>query len=408
MERKPNERGLRMNKIKEVFKENTKFKLFLISVLITGLSYGLYKGMMDNFLAEVVGMGEMDRGVTEFFRELPGIALIFILAVFYTSSAETMYKLGALIMLVGMGMHAVLSPTKVLTVLAITTYSVGEHIQIGMKSTLSLEYAKPGRGGAALGMQNSSSQIGTLAGYLVIVAAFSFLTKDQPYTVFFWAAAVLAAVSALFSMRLTGNSKTDKTKSRFYFNKKYTKYYMLEVFYGARKQVFITFGPYVLVLFYGASAATISLLFAVSAIVCFFAAPVVGKIIDRMGYKVVMISDTLILVIVCFFYGFSHYIFPKDVAFIVCCINYILDAVISLASMASNVYVQELSDNADEVKATISTGVSVNHVITIFIALFGGWIWQTLGIETLFIISAVLGLCNSAYAASIKTKRVSE
>ena len=47
--------------------------------------------------------------------------------------------------------------------------------------------------------------------------------------------------------------------------------------------------------------------------------------------------------------------------------------------------------------------MSINHVITIFIALFGGWIWQTLGIEILFIASAVLGLCNSAYAASIKT-----
>ena len=86
-------------------------------------------------------------------------------------------------------------------------------------------------------------------------------------------------------------------------------------------------------------------------------------------------------------------------------INYCLDAVISLASMASNVYVQELSDNQNEVKATISTGVSINHVITIFIALFGGWIWQTLGIETLFIASAVLGLCNSAYAATIKPKK---
>ena len=81
-----------------------------------------------------------------------------------------------------------------------------------------------------------------------------------------------------------------------------------------------------------------------------------------------------------------------------------MDSVISLASMASNVYVQDLSDNDDEVKATISTGVSINHVITIFIALFGGWIWQALGIETLFVISAVLGLCNSAYAGTIKTK----
>ena len=397
---------LSLGKMKEIFREDSKFKVFLLSVLITGLSYGLYKGMLDNFLAEVVGMGEMDRGITEFFRELPGILLIFILAAFYMLSAEALYKIGAVIMLIGMAMHAVLSPTKILTIIAICTYSLGEHIQIGMKSTLSLEYSKKDRGGAALGVQSSANQIGTLVGYLVIVVVFSIFTKNQPYTVFFFVAAVLAGISAACSMRITGKSKTDETKRRFYFAKKYYKYYMLEMFYGARKQVFFTFGPYVLILFYGANAATISLLFAVSAIACFFASPIVGRIIDKLGYKIVMVSDTLILVIVCFFYGFAHHIFPKDVAFIVCCINYVLDAVISLASMASNVYVQDLADNQDEVKSTISTGVSINHVITIFIALFGGWIWEALGIETLFIVSAVLGLCNSAYAATIKKRSV--
>ena len=388
-----------------VFREGNNFRYFLLTVLITGLSYGLYKGMLDNFLVEVVSMGEMDRGITEFFRELPGIALVFILAAFYMLSAETLYKAGALIMLIGMGMHAMLPATKVLTTLAICAYSLGEHIQLGMKSTLSLQYAKDGKGGAAQGIQSSFSQIGTLAGYLVIVLAFSLANNNQPYRMFFTIVALLAGVSALCSTRITGKSETDSTKRRFYFHKKYTKYYMLEMFYGARKQVFFTFGPYVLILFYGANAAMISFLFAVSAVACFFAAPLVGRIIDKLGYKVVMVSDTLILVIVCFFYGFSHHLFPRDVAFIVCCINYVLDAVISLASMASNNYVQELSDNQDEVKATISTGVSINHVITIFIALFGGWIWQTLGIETLFIASAILGLCNSAYAASIKSKK---
>ena len=394
-----------MNRIKETFRTGTAYKALLLSILITGLSYGLYKGMLDNYLAEVVKMGEMDRGVTEFFREIPGIALVFILAAFYMLSAETMYKIGAVIMLVGMGMHALLPPDKVLVTLAICTYSLGEHIQLGMKSTLMMGYAKPGKGGAALGVQSSVSQIGTLAGYLVIVGAFSLFAASAPYKLFFGTAAVLAALSAVYSMRMHGSSEPDATKRRFYFHRKYGKYYMLEMFYGARKQVFLTFGPYVLILFYGANAATISLLFAVSAVACFFASPVVGRIIDRLGYKVVMISDTLILVIVCFFYGFAHHIFPKDVAFIVCCVNYILDAVISLASMASNVYVKDLATSEQEVKATISTGVSINHVITIFIALFGGWIWETLGIETLFIASAILGLCNSAYAATIRTGR---
>ena len=385
------------------FREQSPFKTLLFSILITGLSYGLYKGMLDNYLVEIVGMGEMDRGVTEFFRELPGILLVLILAAFYMLSAESLYKAGAVIMLVGMGMHAMLPATKVFTTLAICMYSLGEHIQLGMKSTLSLTYAKPDHGGAALGAQSATSQIGTLVGYLVIVLAFSVLTKDQPYKAFFGIAAVLAGISAVLALKITGKSETDKNKRRFYFHRKYTKYYMLEMFYGARKQVFFTFGPYVLILFYGANAATISLLFAISAIACFFASPLVGRLIDGVGYKIVMVTDTLILVIVCFFYGFAHHIFPKDIAFLVCCVNYILDSIISLASMASNLYVKDLSDSPDEVKATISTGVSINHVITIFIALFGGWIWKTLGIELLFIASAILGLCNSAYAATIKT-----
>lgn len=395
-----------MGRIKNAFQSGTPYKVLLLSILITALSYGLYKGVIDNYLAEVVLLGEMERGVTEFFRELPGILLVFILAVFYMMSAETLYKVGALIILVGMGMHTVLPPTKVLVTLAICIYSLGEHIQLGMRSSITLNYAKNGRGGTALGVQSSVNQVGSLVGYFVIVIVFSFFaTSSGTYTTFFYIATALAALSAVFTFRLTGKSETDSTKRRFYFHKKYTKYYMLEMFYGARKQVFITFGPYVLILFYGADAATISLLFALSAIACFFASPIVGRIIDKLGYKVVMVADTIILVLVCLCYGFAHHIFPEKIAFILCCINYILDAVISLASMASNVYVQDLSDSPEEVKATISTGVSINHVITIFIALFGGWIWETLGIETLFIVSAILGLCNSAYAATIKVKQ---
>ena len=393
-------------RLKETFVEGKNYKMLLLSILITGLSYGLYKGMLDNYFAEIVGIGEMERGVAEFFREIPGVILVLILALFYMLSAEAMYKAGAVFLLAGMGMMAILPPGKVLVILSITMYSFGEHIQIGMKNTLSLKYARAGHGGAALGAQNSASQIGTLVGYIAVVVAFTALAGGVgTYKLFFAVAAVLAAVSVIFSFRITGKSETDSTKRRFYFHKKYKKYYMLEMFYGARKQVFFTFGPYVLILFYKADAAMISLLFAISAVTCFFASPVVGKIIDRIGYKTVMVTDTLVLVIVCFAYGFAHRLFSHNVAFVICCCAYILDAVISLASMASNVYVQDLADNQEEVKATISTGVSINHVITVFIALFGGWIWQALGMELLFIISAVLGLGNSAYAATIKTKK---
>lgn len=393
-----------MNKLANIFKADTHYQALFLSLLLSAIGFGLYKGVIDNYMAEVVQMQEFDRGLTEFFREVPGLLLVLILAIFYRSSAERMYKMGMLIMVVGMAMQAFISPIKMLVILAIFIYSTGEHIQLGMKNTLSLEYSKEGKGGQALGYQNSIYQIGNLLGYVAVIGAFYLVQSTALFTPTFMVAAAFMLVAMLVSLQLTGQSKTDKNKSRFYFRRKFTKYYMLEVFYGARKQVFFTFGPYVLILFYGADAGTISLLFAISAIACFTLAPMVGKLIDRIGYKPVMIGDTLVLVVVCFFYGYAHHLFSMHTAMIVCCINYVLDSVISLASMASNVYVQDISDNKDEMRATISTGISVNHFITIFIALLGGWIWKVLGIETLFLISAILGLCNSAYAATIKVK----
>ena len=393
-----------MTKLERIFRPGSQYRAFIISLVTFGLAYGLYKAVIDNYLAEIVNMTQFDRGVSEFFRELPGFMLVFVLALLYEFSAEKIFKAGAIVMLAGMLMQVFTPAQRVPVTIAIFIYSLGEHMQFGMRSTLALEYSQSGRGGAALGVQNSAYQFGTLAGYILVAIIFySLAGKMNLFRLTFTASTVIIIIGFMISLRLTGRSKTDNHVSRFYFRRKYTKFYMLEVFYGARKQIFFTFGPYLLVLFYGAGAMAISILFALSAIASFICAPIVGRIIDRLGYKVVMVADTLILVIVCFFYGFAHHMFSMNTAFIVCCVNYILDAVISLAAMASNVYVQDISDNPDEIRATISTGVSVNHLITILIALFGGWIWQVLGIETLFMLSAAFGLCNSAYAASIKT-----
>jgi MFS family permease len=159
---------------------------------------------------------------------------------------------------------------------------------------------------------------------------------------------------------------------------------------------------------YGADTSVIALLLAISAACGLVASPLIGKLIDHVGYKAVMVGDTLILIVVCFLYGFSHRIFPVHIAFYVVCANYVLDAIISVASMASNVYVQDIAANQEEITATISTGISVNHVISIIIALLGGLIWKLVGIELLFSLSASLGLLNSLYAASIKVEKKHE
>jgi predicted MFS family arabinose efflux permease len=118
-----------------------------------------------------------------------------------------------------------------------------------------------------------------------------------------------------------------------------------------------------------------------------------------------MVTDTLILMVVCFVFGFAHHLFPMHIAYLVICVNFVLDSIISLASMASNVYVQDIASNKEELTATLSTGISVNHVISILIALLGGFLWVKAGIEVLFTLSAFLGLLNTLYAATIKKEK---
>jgi MFS family permease len=298
--------------------------------------------------------------------------------------------------------------TKFLVVVFMVLFSTGEHIIMPVRSTIAMELAKREKSGASLGITTSIGQVGTIAGLLIVTGVFFYLEKNgytridiTGYRIIFGIATALMAAALLTALALK-ETTLKAPRQRFYFAKKFTKYYIMEVFYGSRKQIFLTFGPYVLVHEYNADTSIMSVLLAVSAVFVMICSPLIGRLIDKVGYKTVMITDTLILIIVCIMYGFSHQIFPMKIAFIVVCCNFVLDQVISVASMANNVYVQRISSNKEEITATLSTGISVNHVFSVLIALLGGWIWKTAGIETLFTISAILGLLSSIFAATIK------
>ncbi|MDR1127724.1 MAG: MFS transporter [Treponema sp.] len=394
-----------------IYRPGAKVGRYLGVLALFGIAFGLYKGIQDNYLAEIVKISAFERGIVEFFRETPGLLVIFFLAALYRFSDSKIFKIGIWCMAAGIAGLLAAGTGKVIVVVFMVVFSVGEHIIMPVRSTISLDLAKQNQGGASLGITTAISNLGNILGYVIVAVLFFAFTRAGVgrlslvrFKSVFLLAVLLMTGAAITAMALKETSlKTNRR--RFYFAGKFFKFYMLEVFYGARKQIFITFAPYVLILYYGADASIISTLLGVCAVFGFLLSPFMGRLIDSLGYKAIMVGDTLILVIVCLLYGFAHRMFPVHIAFIVVCVNFVLDSVISLASMASNVYVQTIAANQEEITATLSTGVSINHVISIFIALMGGWLWKTVGIEALFSMSAVLGIINSIYAASIKVEK---
>ncbi|MDR2631646.1 MAG: MFS transporter [Spirochaetaceae bacterium] len=396
---------------KAIYRPDAKVARFLSVLGFSGIAYGLYRGIQDNYLAEIVHINAFERGIVEFFREIPGLLVVFILAWMYRFAESRIFKIGIAIMTAGLIGLLCSGTGKFIVVLFMVVFSTGEHIIMPVRTTISLDLAQKNKGGASLGITSALSQAGNIAGFVLVTGAFFIFSRlgfdrrdTVQFKVVFAAAAALMTAAVLISLALK-ESSLKASRRRFYFAKKFVKYYMLEVFYGARKQIFITFAPYVLILMYGADTSVIALLLAVCALFSAVLSPFMGKLIDRLGYKFIMVTDTLILIVVCLLYGFAHRIFPKNIAYIVVCMNYVLDAIISLASMASNVYVQDISASQEEITATLSTGISVNHVISILIALLGGLIWKTVGVEVLFCLSAFLGLLNTLYAATIKPVR---
>jgi MFS family permease len=393
-----------------MYRPDANYLRFLPALFAYGVSYGLYRGIQDNYLAELVHITNFERGVVEFFRELPGLLVVLLFAAMCRLSENRVFKIGMAVMTLGLAGFLFAGTGKFMVVCLMVAYSFGEHIVLPLRSAITLRLAQRERGGAALGVAGALDQAGRIAGFGIVSLLFFLFghwgrrrNDIVAFKVIFGASLgfMIAATAFALSMEETADKAP---RRRFYFARKFHKFYGLEVFYGARKQIFLTFAPYVLILRYGADASVIALLMGVSAAFCIVLNPLIGKLIDRLGYKIIMVSDTLMLVAVCFLYGFAHRLFSPRAAYAVVCVNYIVDAVISLASMATGVDVQDIADSQEEVAATLSTGVSVNHLVSIFIALMGGWIWRVTGIEVLFSLSAFMGILNSIYAATIRKR----
>ncbi len=381
---------------------------FFASILVWGVGIGCFGAAFNNFLVEFYQVSGVQRGLLEFLRETPGVLLVAILAALHRLSDWKVLRLGTAFSLIAAGLLLVPVPYAG-AVVFITVWALGEHLVMPVRQSIALSIAREGRSGESLGIVTSAINAGTVAGSLLVAAVF-FLgarwagpERQRLFYSIVWAlvAALLAASLAVAgSVREPGLAK--RPRPSFYFRRKYWRFYVLELFYGARKQVFFTFGPFVLVKLYGMPTQRVAALFAVSAfLTALWGGRLIGRLVDRWGYRNVMVWDTVVLFFVCLLYGFAKDWFPLPVATAVVCVNYVLDAVLSNASMATNLYARTLSDSQEELTATLSSGISMNHVVTVFFALVGGWVFDARGPGVLFSFAALCALANSAFALTI-------
>jgi predicted MFS family arabinose efflux permease len=376
-----------------------ELKLFVAASLVMGIGYSLIDSTFNNFLNERFSLTGFQRSFLEFPRELPGLLAVFITALFWFLCTRRLGSLALVFSAIGALLIGFFSPVYGVMVIWLFLYSTGQHIFMPIASTMGMELAHEGKEGRRLGQLNAVRNFAAILGSALVFVGFKFLGMTFQVTFTLAAAGFLMAAVLLFSMQ---RGRPQPSESFLKLKKEYRLYYILAVLYGSRKQLFITFAPWVLVTVFNQPTSTLATLITIGGIIGIIFQPFLGRAIDRFGERVILTSEAVLLVVVCFGYGFAKSILPEGVAFFVVCACYLLDQILMSVGMARSTFMKKIAKEPGDIQAALTAGITIDHVFSISIALLGGVIWNAFGYQYVFMMGVVIAAINIFAASSIR------
>ncbi|MFN2235449.1 MAG: MFS transporter [Anaerolineales bacterium] len=373
--------------------------IFGLAVFFIGIGANIFDSTFNNFLDDRYFITPFQRSFLEFPRELPGFLVVFISA---TLAFLCSRRLGAVTMLLsvaGVLLISFVAPTYAWMAIWMFVYSLGQHLFFPLSSTIGMELASEGHTGKRLGQLNAVTNFAKIVGGLLVVLGFRYLNFRFEHTFILTAFVFSIASLLLFSMK---RGKSQPAKNYLKLHKEYNLYYALITISGARKQLFITFAPWVLVTVFNQPTQIIASLLLIGGLIGILFQPILGQAIDRFGERIVLTSEAFILILICFGYAFSKSIFPENIAFLIVCGCYIIDQMIFSVGMARATYLKKIAREPQHVQSTLTAGVTIDHVFSISAALLGGLIWNSFGFQYVFMFGAALAMINIFVARRVK------
>jgi len=388
--------------IKRLTGMSRELKLFILASLVMGIAYSTFDSTFNNFLNGRFNLSGFQRSFLEIPRELPGFLVVFVSALLWFFCSRRLGAVAMLLAAVGTFLVGFGSPAYAIMVIWLFTYSLGQHLFMPLASAIGMELAVEGRIGQRLGQLNGVRNLAAILGSFLVVLGFKYLGFTF-HTTFTLAAVLLVIASILmFAMK---PEKTQPAATHLKLHKEYRLFYLLSVLFGSRKQLFITFAPWVLVTIFNEPTQTMATLWTIGGITGILFQPFLGRMIDRLGERFILASEAVLLVFVCFGYGFAKFIFPERVAFLVVCACFLVDNMLMSVGMARSTYIRKIARQPADVQPALTASVTIDHVFSITVALLGGVIWNRFGFQYVFLLGVGIALINFVVALQVRTPK---
>jgi len=376
-----------------------ELKLFGFSVFAMSLATSVYDATFNNYLNGRFALTGLQRSIMEIPRELPGLLTVFVTALFWFLCSRRMGVFAMVLGLVGTLLIGFMSPIYAVMMVWLFIYSLGYHLFMPIQSTIGMELAEDGKAGQRLGQLNSLRNFAGILGSFIVFLGFKYLHFQFTHTFIIVAIGFAIAGIFLFAMK---KKETILPRTFLKLHKDYKLFYVLAVLYGSRKQIFITFAPWVLVTVFKQPTQAIATLLLIGGVIGIIFQPLLGWMIDHWGERVVLSAEAVLLIFVCFGYGFSRSLFSESTALMITFVCFLLDQILMSVSMARSTYIKRIAKREEDIQPALTASISIDHIFSISIAVLGGMIWNTFGFQYVFLMGVGIAIINFFVALRVK------
>jgi hypothetical protein len=279
--------------------------------------------------------------------------------------------------------------------LTTTLMSVGFHYLETVNHSLSLQLLPKAEAPKLMGRIAGIGAAAQLLAFGVIAITWRTLEPgfNALYVVIGVACLVLGVMSMLLFKRFDG---TVPQRKDLFMRRRYWLYYLLTFMSGARRQIFMAFGGFLMVDRFGYDVTAIAVLFMITCAVNMVAAPWLGGLVARLGERRTMVMENVSLIVVFAGYAIAAEGLLGGWGGLVAGALYIVDGVFFTLTIAQRTYFQKIADPED-MAPTAGVAFTINHIAAVVIPIIFGliWLWSP---AVVFLIGAAIATGSLALA----------
>lgn len=360
--------------------------LLFVMAAAMPIAFSTWLALLNNFVIDAAAFDGADIGLLHTVREIPGFLAVGVIAVLLVMREQVLGMVSLFLLGAATALTAQFPQIQGILILTFLS-SVGFHYYETVNQSLQLQWLPKEDAPRILGWLLAAGSVSTFLVYFVIMVLWEPL--NLTYNIVYMVGGGITAAIAVFAwVAYPLFEAPHPQKKQMILRRRYWLYYALQFMSGARRQIFVVFAGFMMVERFGFDVHELTALYLINLVVNIFAAPLLGRIVQRYGERNALGFEYIGLVLVFLAYGGVYYL---GWGLMVAAALYVIDHIFFGLALALKTYFQKIADPGD-IAPTAAVAFTINHIAAVFLPVMLGFLWLVSPAAVFFLAAAMAGI----------------